>query len=133
MKGELIMIRGTTAQFKFILPYPKSECSSIRIQFWQPNNPSEWLPITRTEQDCSTTEDDKELCVSLTAEETARFSDKYKAKVQLRARTTDSAFGSRPQLITVYPMPDDVIEGDPTMPPADKDGWIILDGESVVD
>lgn len=127
------MIRGTTAQFKFILPYAKSECTSIRIKFWQPNNLSKLLPITRTESDCSTTDNDKELCVSLTAEETARFSDKYKAKVQLRGQTNGTVFGSRPQLITVYPMLDDIIVEDPTIPPENAEGWVVLDGATVLE
>lgn len=125
------MIRGTTAQFKFKMPYSKSECDSIRIKFWQPNNPSELLPITRTANDCSTTDNDKELCVSLTAEETARFSDKYKARVQLRAQVNGTVFGSYPQIIPVYPMINDIIEEDPTLPPQDEEGWIVLDGDTI--
>ena len=129
------MIRGTTAQFKFTMPYSKDEWEWIRIKFWQPNNPSKLLPITRTKDDCSTTDDPRELFVSFTAEETARFLDKYKAKVQLRAQhsLTGAVFGTKQQLITVYPMLNDIIEEDPTIPPADENRFIIIDGGSIVD
>lgn len=129
------MIRGTTAQFKFKTPYPKDECLWIRIKFWQPNNPNELLPITRIKEDCDTTDDQKEWVVSLTAEETARFLDKYKARVQLRAQhsLTGSVFGTKPELITVYPMLDDIIEEDPTFPSKDQNGWIIIDGGIISD
>lgn len=130
------MIRGTTAQFKFKLPYAKRELLSATIKFWQPNNTNNLLPIIRTLDadklnDCFVSDDSKELCISLTSEETSRFSDKYKAKVQLIAQHIDGTnFGSRPQVVTVYPMPDDIIG--PTMPGANEEGWIVLDGETVV-
>lgn len=127
------MIRGTTAQFKFTLPYTKDECEWITIKFWQPNNPTKLLPITRTKDDCDAPSDSKEIYVSLTAEETSRFLDKFKAKAQLRAQANGTVFGSKPRLITVYPMPDDIIEEDPNMPPENEEGWIILDGEVVTD
>lgn len=128
------MIRGTTAQFRFKLPYTKDELTWIRIKFWQPNNQHELLPITRTKDYCTTTNDPNEICVSLTAEETSRFSDKYKAKVQLRAQPIGgTVFGSHEHLITVYPMLDEIIEEDPTITPPTptEDGWIILDGDTV--
>jgi hypothetical protein len=130
------MIRGTTAQFKFKLPYSKEALDWVTIKFWQPGNPSTQLPITKTKTNCSSTDNSNEICVSLSATETSLFSDKYKAKVQLRAQPAFGApFGSRQQLFTVYPMHDEIIEEDPTTdpetPPA-EDGWIILDGESVV-
>lgn len=127
------MIRGTTAQFKFKLPYPKDDCEWIRIKFWQPNNLSELLPITRTKDHCEIQEDATEIYVSLTAEETSRFLDKYKAKVQLRATAKGVVFGSKPQLVTVYPMSDDIMEEDPTIPPENEEGWIIFDGEVISD
>ena len=104
------MIRGTTAQFKFKLPYTKEELEWATITFWQSSNHS-LLPITKKLEHCSAPNDSNELCVSLTAEETARFSDKYKAMVQLRAQPFGGiVFGSKQQLITVYPMLDDIIE-----------------------
>ena len=135
-KGAGAMIRGTTAQFKFKLPYSKEELEWIRIKFWQPNNQSELLPITKVKGNCATTDNQNEICVSLTAEETARFSDRYKAKVQLRAQPLGgTVFGSQQQLFTVYPMLDEIIEDDPTVEPStpEEEGWIILDGETVTD
>lgn len=129
------MIRGTTALFTFKLPYKKSELNWATIKFWQPGNANKALPITRKLEDCDSPDDSTELCVSLLADETMRFSEKYKAKVQLRAQHSDSGtvFGSRPQLFTVYPMHDEIIEEDPTLPAEDEEGWIVLDGEVVTD
>lgn len=130
------MIRGTTAQFKFKLPYTKAELLWATMKFWQPGNSGTTdapLPITKRLEHCDSPDDSMELCVSLTAEETSRFSDKYKARVQLRAQHSGSGtvFGSRPQLITVYPMLDEIIEEDPTMPVANDEGFVVLDGETI--
>lgn len=130
------MTRGTTAQFKFIMPYAKDELAWIVIQFWQSNNLNELLPIVKTKEDCVVGDDPKELVISLTPEETSWFSDKYKAKMQVRAQhiLTGTVFGmKKPQLITVYPMPDDIIIENPTLPPVNKDGWVFIDGGTIVD
>lgn len=84
------MIRGTTAQFKFKLPYSKDELEWITIKFWQPNNSDTSLPITKYKSNCSELVS-HEICVSLSANETAKFSDKYKAMVQLMAQPFDGA------------------------------------------
>lgn len=129
------MIRGTTAQFKFKLPYSKSELEWITIKFWQPGNPSDDLPIKKIKSNCDESGRD-EICVSLSATETSYFSDKYKAKVQLRAQPYfGTPFGSKQQLITVYPMSDDIIDADnPTSPPDPEDhGYVVLDGDLVVE
>ena len=129
------MIRGTTAQFKFKLPYKKGEIAWATIKFWQPGNEGNTygsLPITKRLEDCTGFDDLDEICVSLTAEETMRFSDRLKAKTQLRAQTSDGVvFASQQELITVYPINDDIVTDDPSLPPADDDGWIILDGETI--
>ena len=124
------MIRGTSTTFKIKLPVAINDCTWIRIKFWQPNNPSELLPITRTKDHCSTTDDPTELLVSLTAEETARFSDKYKGKMQYRAlhEGSSTVFGNLPWLFTVYPMRDDIIEEDPILPPVNEENLLIFDG-----
>ena len=129
------MIRGTTAKYKFKLPYPKEELVWVTIKFWQPGNLSKLLPITRKLEHCDAPDDSMELYVSLTADETMRFSEKYKAVMQLRAQHSNSGtiFGSRKKLITVYSMNDDILEEDPTMPAENEDGWIILDGQPIVD
>lgn len=130
------MIRGTTAQFRFKLPYSKSELTWATMKFWQPGNNGTIeapLPITKRLNDCIATNNSDELCVSLTAEETLRFSDKFKAKAQLRAQATNgTTFASHQQMITVYPINDDIIIDDPTMPGENEEGWIILDGETIV-
>lgn len=128
------MIRGTTAQFKFKLPYSYDELTDITIRFWQQGNMSDSLPIFKHKSNCEERVEN-EIYVSLRPSETALFSDKYKAKVQLRAQPNIGApFGSKEYLITVYPMPDDIIIDDPTIDPdaPTEEGWIILDGDTVV-
>lgn len=134
------MIRGTTAQFKFMLPYSLNELNSVTIKFWQPGNPNHSLPIYKYKQNCEERVE-REIYVSLRPYETALFSDKYKAKLQLRAQPNIGAqFGSKEQIITVYPMPDDIIIDDPTVDPdipvnpdtPTEYGWIILDGQAIV-
>lgn len=129
------MIRGTTAQFKFKLPYSLEELVWIRIKFWQPNNPHELLPVTKVKSNCEQTDVPNEICVSLSATETSYFSDKYKAVVQLRAQPLDgSVFGSKQQMFSVYPMPDDIIDGDiPIEPNNTVEDWAILNGGYILD
>jgi hypothetical protein len=129
------MIRGTTAQFKFKLPYSYDELNNITIKFWQPGNTSDSLPLLKYKYHCEERVKN-EIYVSLRPSETALFSDKYKAKVQLRAQPgVGVPFGSKEQLITVYPMPDDIIIDDPTIEPEvpTEEGWIILDGDTIMD
>jgi hypothetical protein len=127
------MIRGTTAQFKFKLPYIKAELRWVTIKFWQPGNLNTLLPITKNLEHCDAPEDSTELYVSLTAEETSRFSEDRKAKVQLRAQAIDgTVFGCPPKLIPVYPMRDDIIEENPELPPENYEGWVIFDGKPIV-
>lgn len=128
------MTRGATVLFKFKLPYKKQELIEATIKFWQPNNPSAFLPITRNLSQCSGSGDANELYVSLQASETALFLDKYKAKAQLIAKHLSGTFGSRELLITVYPMRDDMIEEELPLPVPDEtvDNWIILDGDTII-
>ena len=129
------MIRGTTAQFKFKLPYSYDELDKIIIKFWQPGNSNESLPRYKYKTDCQELARG-EVYVSLRPSETALFSDKYKAKMQLRAQPiTGGPFGSKERLITVYPMPDDIIIDDPSIGPGVSpiEDWIILDGDTIVD
>ena len=129
------MIRGTTAQFKFKLPYIKSELLWVTIKFWQDGNNGPYLPITKKLEHCDAPDDSTELYVSLTSEETKRFSTKYKAKVQLRGQhiTSGTTFGNKEKLITVYPMNDGILDEDPMMPAENEEGWIILDGGAIMD
>lgn len=128
------MIRGTTAQFKFKIPYREEELTWVTIKFWQKGNTHPDLPITKklSRKECYFPNDPTELYVSLTADETMRFSEKYKAQVQLRAQAKDgNIFGNRTKLVTVYPMNDDILDEDPTLPSENEEGWIVLDGETV--
>lgn len=125
------MIRGTTAQFRFKLPCRVDELVSATITFWQQGNNNSYLPIKRIKDQCVESDNDPCcLCVSLTPSETMRFSDKLKARVQIRAQYGDTIFASKQQLITVYPINDDVV--DPEFPEP-QDNWVILDGEPVID
>lgn len=134
------MIRGTTAQFKFKLPYSFNELEWITITFWQPGNPNLSSIIKRKSQ-CSSVIGTNEICTALTCEETAQFSDKLKAKVQLRAQPIEdlheAPFGSKEQLITVYPMLDDLIEDkentpiEPPIPPASNEP-VHFDGGAII-
>lgn len=130
------MIRGTTAQFKFKLPYAYTQLEWITIKFWQPGNVN-LQPITKNKTHCSPIENTNEICVSLLATETAQFSDRFKAKMQLRAQPAvglGSSFGSKEQLITVYPMLDDIINDDTTTEPSvpTNEGWVIFDGDTII-
>lgn len=128
------MIRGTTAQYKFKLPYSYEELTNITIKFWQPNNPNNLLPIFKYKNHCEKLTDN-EICVSLRPSETALFSDKYKAKMQLTARPEfGDTFGTKEKLVMVYPMPDDIIMDDPTINPdhITAGDWMIFDGGEIL-
>ena len=134
------MIRGTTAQFKFKLPYKKGELAWATIKFWQPGNSGigASLPITKRLDQCAGSDDAEELCVSLTPDETMRFSDKSKARVQLRAlRKSDAdngtVFASHVQLVTVYPINDVLLEDDHVSEVDTMGDWVILDGKTIAE
>lgn len=107
------MIRGTTAEFKFNLPCEFNDLNYVKITFWQLDNAgtvSSPLPIIKYKNSCSYGVDPKELHVSLTQEETLRFSDQTKMFVQLRASANDgTVFASKQERFTVYPIYDDSI------------------------
>ena len=128
------MVRGTTAQFKFNLPYDFNDLKVVKITFWQPGNngpeKKRPLPIIKGLESFVESQTPKELSVTLTQEETLRFSDKTKAYVQLRATSIDGhSFASKQETLTVYPVYDESIldDGAITPPPSD-DGWSYLDG-----
>lgn len=136
------MVRGTTAQFKFSLPYDYTDISVAKVVFWQPGHNGTHeapLPIykTLTSEDinqCCSPDKPRELSITLGQSETLRFSDKLKARVQLSAKTFEGTrFASKQELITVYPIHDDSILEDDIIPTPGKDDedWIILDGETI--
>lgn len=132
------MIRGTSAQFKFKLPYNATELYVVKIVFWQEHNngPSNDrpLPIVKVLSQCDFTNDPMELSVTLNQEETLRFSDKRKAYVQLWGRTIDGVpVSTKERPISVYPIYDDTIVGDDVIPTPSEDEWVILDGFSIAD
>ena len=143
------MIRGTIAQFQFKLPCSKTEVKCAEAVFWQPNNTGlneEYpLPIKKgynrqISGDGSIVTsgpwnwiDDYTLAVKLWQQETLTFTDKYKAKVQLRASSTDGlVFASPQEIITVYPIYGDYPLGDAIVPAPDENDLIILDGEDII-
>ena len=129
------MIRGTTAQFKFKLPYEKNQLQWVTMKFWQPGNDGTTeapLPILKQKTHIDSSDDSKELSVSLTSEETLRFTDKLKAKVQMRAQHVNGlVFASKEKIVTVYPLADDLTQ-DAILPGETDDGWIVLDGQPVI-
>lgn len=129
------MIRGTTAQFKFKIPYSFDDIASVNVIFWQRGNngPAEdrSLPIKKFINDCEWSEEKKEVTITLQPEETARFIDERKAYVQLSATTKSGIrFASPQQEITVYPIYNDSIWGD-VVPPSENNGVMILDAGSI--
>lgn len=130
------MIRGTTAQFKFSLPYNYDQIEVAKIAFWQKGNNGTTdnpLPIYKTLDNCIQTSNPKELVVTLSPAETLRFSTKVKGRVQLSATTYEGIrFASKEQLITVYPIQDDSNVGDIVVPKPEEDtNFIILDGKVI--
>ena len=129
------MIRGTTAQFKFKVPYPKNELQWVTMKFWQPGNNGTTeapLPIIKKKTHCESADNSTDLYVSLTSEETLRFSSKLKARVQLRAQHNSGlVFASKEEVVPVYPMSDDLVQ-DPVLPGEIDDEWIVFDGQEVI-
>ena len=132
------MIRGTTAQFKFKLPYNANEILTVKITFWQTGNDgpdaSRPLPIIKVKEQCSFPGGRNELLVSLNKEETLRFEDDRKAYVQLQAKTTDgTVFACKQETITVYPVYDESIFDEEIVPTPSPDtgGIIVLDGSTI--
>ena len=131
------MIRGTTAQFKFILPCETSLLSTVEIIFWQNQyygpTSDRPLPIVKTFEQCHCNEMNAyELSVTLNQEETLRFTEHLKGYVQLKSRAIDgSVYASKKREFTIYPVYDDSILGDEVLPTPSDDGLIYLDGGTV--
>lgn len=131
------MIRGTTAQFKFEIPYDFTDIEYIKVVFWQPGNvgPEEGrpLPIVKCNKENDFVVEGHTIIVELQTEETARFVDTRKGYVQLSATTTnDIRFASKVQEFTVYPIYDDSPIGD-IVAPSTSNGEVVvvLDGFAV--
>jgi hypothetical protein len=103
------MIKGSTQQFRFILPRPLEDISVVRIVFWQEryDGPAvdRKLPIIKSREHCSTTDNPNELTVILNQEETLRFTEDRIAYVQARAVTVDGlSYASKKREVVVYPV-----------------------------
>lgn len=130
------MIRGGNVEFRFGLPCNFDDLVTAQIYFWQDgyNGPSNDrpLPILKILEQCRKGSKPTELSVILHQEETLRFTDKRKARAQLRAVTNEGTpIISLEQLFTVYPSYDDAVLDEEVWPTPDYNGWVILDGESV--
>lgn len=151
------MIRGTTAPFKFEVPYDTSTISAIVVTFSQKHwngTATAALPLEKwylaswmTQEDGSVklveTRNDgfafsetnpKEIQTTLTEEETLRFSDKEKAYMQIRVQFDidggQVTRASLPQKITVHPVLNDSQIGTPT-PSETIDDLYIFDAGAI--
>ena len=132
------MIRGTNQEFRFNLSCNFADLKTVKVTFWQENyyGPETWrpLPIIKIKPQCLPVEDEAKQCsVVLNQEETLRFTDKRKAKVQLRGITEDGRpIATLEHLIKVYPVKDDsILDGDIVPTPTYED-LIILDGQNIL-
>ena len=122
-------IRGTTCHFKFPLKCNFEELLTVEIVFWQIDNDT--MPIKKNLNHCKATDKPNELSITLSQEETFKFSEKRKAHVQFRAVGPDGeCFGIKAQQITVYPSYSNEHLGDMVLPEP-VNGYIILDGENI--
>ena len=132
------MVRGTTAYFKFIMPYNYNQLSEAKVVFWQNHNngPSVGrpLPIVKTLSQCAPTSKANELSVFLTPEETLRFSDERKAYTQLTATSIGGVrFASDQEMIKVRPSVDDSVDDvGGVIPTPGIDDLVILDGGHIL-
>ena len=131
------MIRGTAQPFKFTIPCNFNELQTVSITFWQENyngpDTTRPLPIIKVLSQCRQGSSSNELVVILNKEETLRFTDKRKAHVQIMAEVVGGLpFGSKPNMITVYPAYDDLILDGDIVPTPDPDGVVILDGSTII-
>jgi hypothetical protein len=131
------MIRGTNQEFRFKLSCDWEDLVTVSVAFWQDNykGPEVWrpLPIIKIRSQCGSVKNEPKQCsVVLNQEETLRFSDKRKAKVQLRGVTNDGRpIATKQHLITVYPVYDDSIL-DGGIEPTPTYDIIILDGQNIL-
>ena len=130
------MIRGSNVEFRFKLPYPFSELATVNVVFWQDGydgpSPGRPLPIKKNKNHCRVGRNDTELSVVLQREETLRFTDKRKGKVQLFAETFSGIdVCGLEQLFPVYPSKDgDEFTGGVIESP-DGDYLVLFDGRPI--
>jgi hypothetical protein len=127
------MTQGTYVQFTFDLPCAYGVLKNVEIVFWQENNNavsiSRPFPITKTLRQCSQGYEFNQLVVTLSREETLRFSAEHKAYMRLSAQQLNGKkFISHKHIITIDPAHDDSMQDD-TLPTPYYEGWIYLDDE----
>lgn len=130
------MIRGTSEQFQFKIPYKYEDVQFVEIVFWQDDvigTVDSPFPIKKYLSACDDTSGTNILSLTLQPNETARFTDKKKAFIYLTGRTLEgSVFSNRKYTITVYPMYGSELF-EPSNPPGTDDGWRIVDGGHIVE
>lgn len=131
------MVRGTNQEFRFKLSCNFADLAQVHVTFWQENynGPANWrpLPIIKVKAQCAPCDEDNQCSVTLNQEETLRFSDKRKAKVQLRGVTYDGRpIATMEHLIKVYPVYDDSILDGEIVPTPTYEDLIILDGQNIL-
>lgn len=131
------MVRGTNQEFRFKLSCSFADLATVRVTFWQDGNdgPAKYrpLPIVKVKAQCAPCDEANQCSVTLNQEETLRFSEKRKAKVQLRGVTYDGRpVATLEHLIKVYPVHDDsILDGD-ILPTPTYEDLIILDGQNIL-
>lgn len=137
------MIRGTTAPFKFVVPYAFQEITRIEAVFWQKHHKGTDeapLPIEkiynglengRNDGFAAPTLESKEVHTTLTPEETFRFSENEKGYAQVKVFYADRNLivSSKEQKFTVYPSHND----DPIIvdPPEVMDDLYVFDAGAI--
>ena len=141
-----LMIRGTTASFKFKLPYELQYVSWVNVVFWQDGYEGTLGNSLRINKEFTNEQHfknmtSKELVVTLSGADTKAFTDKLKARVQMKGLSLEheengqiipsTSFGSRTELFTVYPMDDSIMDGSMPEDATVENGYIILDGDVI--
>lgn len=138
------MIRGTTAPFKFKLPYTWDKVCAARATFKQIQDNGETLTIVKT-YDTRRIEhpnpggftpdpnDNSIVYVVLNSNETLQFSDKRKANVQFKSYCEDNGvIASKLQKFTVYPIEDSETFEELPNTPSVYDGIFVLDAGEIL-
>lgn len=102
-----IVIRGTTPEHEFDLPYPKELVESLRVTYGQKGK----VIFTKRWGDCKITDD--KIIVSLSQEETFLFSAQHHIQIEIRLKLTDGKVVRTEEPIVlrvIDTMDDEVIE-----------------------
>jgi hypothetical protein len=135
------MIRGVSAEFIFDLPCQYLDLKSAQVAFWQEDyyGPSDLrrLPIIKTLEYCKRGPKPTQLSVTLSREETARFTELRKAYVQFagvkmgfdaNGNAVDQGIGHKKEMITVYPIHNSLEPGEIILPTINHNDLYFLDG-----